>query len=132
MPTRLLRHAASIGAVLCLAACQTAVVQEFPLTKLKAESTLDRGIREYDDGDYRLAARTIQNALDLGLTSRSQARAHKYLAFMHCAASRVAECRGEFQLALAADPRMTLKAEESGHPAWGPVFDHVKAKRPNQ
>lgn len=129
MSIRRFRRIASIAALLCLSACQSAVVQEFPLTKLKAESTLDRGIREYDDGDYRLAARTIQNALDLGLTSRSQARAHKYLGFMHCAASRVAECRGEFQLALAADPRLTLKAEESGHPAWGPVFDRVKAER---
>lgn len=132
MPSRYVHHVALIGALLCLSACQTAVVQEFPLTKLKAESTLDRGIREYDDGDYRLAARTIQNALELGLTSRSQGRAHKYLAFMHCAASRVVECRGEFQLALAADPRLSLRAEESGHPAWGPVFDRVKSERPKQ
>lgn len=132
MPKRFPHLVASITTVFCLGACQSAVVQEFPLTKLKAESTLDRGIREYDDGDYRLAARTIQSAIDLGLTSRSQGRAHKYLAFMHCAASRAAECRGEFQLALTADPRLTLKAEESGHPAWGPVFDRVKSERPKQ
>lgn len=132
MQSRFLRRCSIFGALICLSACQSAVVQEFPLTKLKAESTLDRGIREYDDGDYRLAARTIQSALELGLTTRSQGRAHKYLAFMHCAASRVAECRGEFQLALAADPRMALRPEESGHPAWGPVFDRVKSERPKQ
>lgn len=108
--------------------CQTSLVQEFPLTKFKAETTLDRGIREYDEGDYRLAARTIQGALDSGLTTRSRARAHKYLAFINCISTQPAGCRSEFQLALAADPGMQLKPEEAGHPIWGPVFQRVKAE----
>ncbi len=68
-------------------------MQEFPLTKFKAESMLDQGIRQYDDGDYKIAARTIQGALDEGLTTRSQARAHKYLAFIDCVSGQQTQCR---------------------------------------
>ncbi|HZP87297.1 MAG TPA: TssQ family T6SS-associated lipoprotein [Burkholderiales bacterium] len=114
-----------------LGGCQTQLAQEFPLARFKAETTLDRGIRQYDDGDYRLAARTIQGALDAGLTTRSQARAHKYLAFIHCTSSQTSACRNEFRLALLADPRTELKAEEAGHPIWGPVFRSVKAGKVN-
>ena len=112
------------------AGCQS--VQEFPLTKFKAESMLDDGIRQYDDGDYRLAARTIQGALDAGLTTRSQVRAHKYLAFMHCVSGQQTQCRDEFRKALELDPHMELRAEEAGHPIWGPVFKGVKASMPKQ
>lgn len=117
-----------LTAALLAAGCQSSLVQEFPLTKFKAETTLDRGIREYDEGDYRVSARTIQGALDTGLTTRSQARAHKYLAFIHCISAQPSGCRNEFQLALAADPGMQLKPEEAGHPIWGPVFQRVKAE----
>jgi Tfp pilus assembly protein PilF len=112
--------------------CQTKVVQEFPLTKFKAESMLESGIREYDNGDYKLAARTIQGALDAGLTTRSQGRAHKYLAFMHCINGQQSQCRDEFRKALDKDPRMELKPEEAGHPIWGPVFKSVKSSMPKQ
>lgn len=113
--------------VLLLAACQTAAVQEFPLTKFKAEAALDRGIREYDNGNYRVAARTIQGALDAGLTKRSQGRAHKYLAFIHCISGQPGACRDQFRQALKADPLLELKPEESGHPIWDPVFRSVKS-----
>lgn len=113
-----------------LAGCQTQVVQEFPLTKFKAEKMLDDGIRQYDNGDYRLASRTIQGALDAGLTTRSQGRAHKYLAFMHCVSGEQGECREEFRKALTADPRLELRPEEDGHPIWSPVFRNVKAGMP--
>ncbi len=112
--------------LVCLGGCSTSVVQEFPLTKFKAEAALDRGIREYDNGEYRVAARTIQGALDAGLTSRSQGRAHKYLAFIHCVAGEQTACRDQFRLAFKADPRLELKPEESGHPIWDPVFRNVK------
>jgi Tfp pilus assembly protein PilF len=127
---------ASLAALLltsvCLTACQTAVVQEFPLTKFKAEKMLDKGIREYDNGNYKLAARTIQGALDAGLTTRSQGRAHKYLAFMHCIAGQPSHCRDEFRKGLEVDRRLDLSAAESGHPIWAPVFDSVKAGMPKQ
>ena len=103
------------------------MVQEFPLTKFKAENMLDQGIRAYDDGNYKVAARNIQGALDAGLTTRSQARAHKYLAFIDCVSGQQAQCREEFKKALEIDPNMELKTEEAGHPIWGPVFRSVKA-----
>ena len=96
------------------------------------DAMLDQGIRQYDNGDYRIAARTIQGALDEGLTTRSQARAHKYLAFMDCVAGQQAQCRDQFRKALDIDPGMELKPEESGHPTWGPVFKSVKASMPKQ
>jgi Tfp pilus assembly protein PilF len=130
-----MKHSGGLLAVLlCLAAavtgCQTKAVQEFPLTKFKAESMLDQGIRQYDDGNYKLAARTIQGALDAGLTTRSQGRAHKYLAFMHCIAGQQSQCRDEFRKALEIDPRLELKPEEEGHPMWAPVFRSVKSSMP--
>jgi Tfp pilus assembly protein PilF len=119
-----------LAAALILSGCQSKVVQEFPLTKFKAENMLDSGIREYDNGNYRVAARTIQGSLDAGLTTRSQARAHKYLAFMHCINGQQAQCRDEFRKALEKDPRLELKPEESGHPLWDPVFKSVKSSMP--
>jgi len=121
-----------LALALALAGCQSTLVQEFPLTKFKAESMLDQGIRQYDNGDYRIAARTIQGALDEGLTTRSQARAHKYLAFMDCVAGQQGQCRDQFRKALEIDPGMQLRPEESGHPTWGPVFKSVKASMPKQ
>ena len=121
-----------LALALALAGCQSTLVQEFPLTKFKAESMLDQGIRQYDNGDYRIAARTIQGALDEGLTTRSQARAHKYLAFMDCVAGQQTQCRDQFRKALEIDPGMQLRPEESGHPTWGPVFKSVKASMPKQ
>jgi Tfp pilus assembly protein PilF len=110
-----------------LSACQTSVVQEFPLTHFKAENLLDAGVRQYDEGNYKVAARNIQGALEGGLTSRSQARAHKYLAFIACVSGQQAQCREEFRQALAISPTLELRPEEAGHPTWGPVFKSVKA-----
>jgi Tfp pilus assembly protein PilF len=120
-------RALMLVAAIALAACQSKIVQEFPLTKFKAENMLDQGIRAYDDGDYKVAARNIQGALDAGLTTHSQARAHKYLAFIHCISGQQTQCRDEFKKALEIEPDLQLKAEEAGHPIWGPVFRSVKA-----
>lgn len=127
MTSRAIRWAIALLAAALLAGCNTRAVQEFPLTRFKAESMLDSGIREYDNGEYKLAARTIQGALDAGLTTRSQGRAHKYLAFIHCIAGQQAQCRDEFRKGLEVDPRLELSAAEAGHPIWAPVFRSVKA-----
>jgi Tfp pilus assembly protein PilF len=124
---RLIGGALVLAAAILLTGCDSKVVQEFPLTKFKAENMLDQGIRAYDDGNYKVAARNIQGALDAGLTTRSQARAHKYLAFIDCVSGQQAQCREEFKKALEIDPNMELKTEEAGHPIWGPVFRSVKA-----
>jgi Tfp pilus assembly protein PilF len=93
-----------------------------------AEQQLDRGVKSYEDGDYKVAARELQAALDLGLAAAvDRARAHKYLAFMVCATGREKACRDEFRMALEADPNFTLAPAEAGHPVWGRVLRSVKA-----
>lgn len=94
----------------------------------KALQELNSGIANYENGAYKTAARQLQSALALGLEGRAnQARAHKYLAFMHCVGERERQCRDEFRKALDADPAFNLTPAEAGHPTWGPVFRKVKA-----
>jgi Tfp pilus assembly protein PilF len=93
-----------------------------------AEQLLDRGVKGYEDGDYKAAARELQAALDLGLAAPAdRARAHKYLAFMVCVTGREKACRDEFRMALEADPNFALAPAEAGHPVWGRVLRSVKA-----
>jgi Tfp pilus assembly protein PilF len=96
----------------------------------KAQQELASGIASYENGTYKLAARQLQSALALGLTDPvSRARAHKYLAFMHCVGGRQRQCREEFSKAFDADPAFDLTPAEAGHPTWGPVFRKLKATR---
>jgi Tfp pilus assembly protein PilF len=95
----------------------------------KADPVLQTGLRLYEDGAYAESAKSLQAALDQGLASKDRARAHKYLAFIHCASSREQLCRDEFRKALADDPSLDLAPAEAGHPIWGPIFRAVKAGR---
>ena len=95
-----------------------------------AESLLAAGVAQFEEGNYAQAQRLLQSSLAEGLPSRtSQARAHKYLAFIYCVTDRTAQCRQEFNNALAADPKFTLTAAEAGHPTWGPVYRSVSRGR---
>lgn len=88
----------------------------------KAQMTLVDGLRQYDAGDHATAAKTLASALQLGLSGKDRADAHKHLAFIHCSANRERQCRDEFRLALAAYPETQLDAAEATHPVWGPMF----------
>lgn len=93
----------------------------------KAQQELSGGIASYENGTYKTAARQLQSALALGLEgSANQAKAHKYLAFIHCVGQRERQCRDEFRKALDADPAFDLSPAEAGHPTWGPVFRKLK------
>lgn len=93
-----------------------------------AEQALAKGIKSYEDGQYREATKQMQTALGLGLTARGdQAKAHKYLAFINCVSGRPNGCRDEFRKAFVADPSFDLTPAEAGHPTWGPAFRSVKA-----
>ena len=97
--------------------------------KSRAEQDFERGVKSYEDGDYKSAARQLQSALSLGLpVFQDQATAHKYLAFIACASGRQRPCRDEFRRALEADGNFDLTPAEAGHPVWGPVFSSVKAE----
>ena len=119
-------RAASLIAFLALAACSSQ-----PLSRLfetsKGASVLSAGLREYENGDYAEAGRDLQTAIDLGLTDRERAAAHKHLAFIHCASGRERLCREEFRRALTLNPELELTAAEAGHPLWGPIFAQLKA-----
>jgi Tfp pilus assembly protein PilF len=99
-----------------------------PPAPAKAQVELAAGVASYDDGAYRQAERQLQNALSLGLDSGAeQAKAHKYLAFIHCVDGRKKPCASEFSKAFAADRNFDLTPAEAGHPIWGPVFRSQKA-----
>ncbi|TMG73892.1 MAG: hypothetical protein E6H75_12840 [Betaproteobacteria bacterium] len=96
---------------------------------IKGERELEFGIKAYEDGEYPYAARLLQASLDGGLRGRSsQARAHKFLAFIHCASGRMQQCRDEFRRALDIDPSFELREDEAGHPVWGAAFRSVKSR----
>src|SRR5881394_3912723 len=109
-----------------LSACSSAPLREL-IQPGKGAAALATGVRQYDDGEYPEAARNIQAAIDLGLSDRDSARAHKNLAFIHCASARERACREEFSKALSIDPGLELTPAEAGHPVWGPIFASLKA-----
>ena len=126
-----------VAALVALAGCESAPIREIQDTigglfqgDSRGEQDLANGIRQYDDGNYNEAARSLQASLDQGLSARSdQVKAHKYLAFIHCVSGREAQCRNEFRAALKVDPAFELAANEAGHPIWGPVYRGVKGRR---
>lgn len=113
--------------------CSSGPIRDIGLDKLsprKAEQELSSGIKNYEEGNYKVATKSLQNALDLGLAFDGDAvRAHKYLAFIHCLSNRETQCRDEFRKALEKDSKFNLDSAEAGHPTWGPVFRSVKAER---
>ncbi len=93
----------------------------------KGQRELEVAVKAYEDGEYAYSARLLQGSLDSGLRgAANQVRAHKYLAFLHCAASRIQQCRDEFRKALDIDPSFNLRDDEAGHPVWGPVFRNLR------
>ena len=100
------------------------------MTPTKGEQDLVAGINAYEEGDYREASRLLQSSLDSRLPLTDQLiKAHKYLAFIHCASGRENRCRDEFVQILGIDPSFELDPAEAGHPIWGPVFRGLKPRR---
>src|SRR3954466_353724 len=118
---------AMLVALVALSGCRSQPLRAL-LQPSKGDAALSAGLREYDNGQYAEAARNLQTGIDLGLTDRERAKAHKYLAFIHCASGRERSCRDEFKRALAVEPELELPAAEAGHPVWGPVFAQLKAE----
>ena len=119
--------------VLLASACSSQPVRDIGLDKIaprKAEQELALGLKNYEDGRYPIASKNLQNALNNGLTFKSdRVTAHKYLAFVHCVSERKKQCRNEFKQALEINPTLRLSAAEAGHPVWGPVFREVLAEQ---
>ncbi|HKO88913.1 MAG TPA: TssQ family T6SS-associated lipoprotein [Burkholderiales bacterium] len=95
----------------------------------KGERLLLEGLNQYEEGAFKKSAESLNGALSEGLAfTKDRVTAHKYLAFIDCAAGREAACREQFAAALALDPALELTSAEAGHPAWGPVFKTVKTR----
>jgi len=94
----------------------------------KGSQALAAGLREYENGKYEAATKTLRSAIVLGLSTRDLVNAYKHLAFIHCISDRRSACQAEFSKALRINPQLELSAAEAGHPSWGPVFASEKAK----
>ena len=131
MPARLLNRLATLLLLASLAACSTEPgrkIQDF-FTPSKGQAALNAGLKQYEEGDYPDAQKSLAAALEQGLSEREQVDARKHLAFIYCASNRERQCRDEFRKALAVDPSMELAPAEAGHPMWGPVFRSLKPAR---
>jgi Tfp pilus assembly protein PilF len=120
-----------LAALAALAGCGTQPMRELEalLNPNKGEPALAAGLKQYEDGRYAESLKSLQSAISQGLSEGDRVRAHKHVAFIHCAQGRERACRDEFRKALRVDPGMELAPAEAGHPAWGPVFRAVKAGR---
>lgn len=126
---------AALAVAVLLGGCQSEPIRNLQADfkglfgKSKGDPALAAGLRQYEDGNYPEAARQLQSAIAQGLSSADRVKAHKHLAFIHCASERATACREEFRKALAIDPALELAPAEAGHPSWGPVFRAVKSGR---
>jgi Tfp pilus assembly protein PilF len=118
-------------ALVSLTGCETEPVRKVQelFQPTKAQQMMNVGLKQYEEGQYEQSLKSLQSAIQQGLSDRDRLTAHKHVAFIHCASSRERQCREEFRKALAIDPGMDLAPEERGHPVWGPVFRSVKAGR---
>jgi hypothetical protein len=119
-----------------LAACETLPTEPPPpatqsivaLYQRPAERALINGLRQYEEGSFERAEVALRTALAQGLAdARDTAVAHKYLAFLACAFSRLVECEQQFREAFATDAGFALSDVEIGHPIWGPIYRRVVA-----
>ena len=102
--------------------------KDIHIVESRGHKMLADGIKHYEDSEYRVAKKTIQFALEEGLSRDERVKAHKYLAFIACVSGQQGTCRDEFTIALELNPKFELEPAEAGHPIWGPVFRTAKSK----
>ena len=122
-------------AVMILVGCASMRAKMDELTKPQSagDQLLVKGIKSYEEGEYSIAAKTLQDSINAGISRKTDsATAHKYLAFIACGSDNTRKCQDEFRKAFEDDPRFALDTAEAGHPVWGPVYlkvrDRMKTK----
>ena len=101
-------------------------------TRARAARRSPAGLKQYDDGEFPQAAKSLQAALDQGLRDKDKVNAHKHLAFIHCSENRTQRCRDEFRKALAVDPAHGARPGRGRAPRLGaglPLGERRAAKR---
>jgi tetratricopeptide (TPR) repeat protein len=94
-----------------------------------AEQLLDKGIAQYDAGEFEAAVKLLHGALKEGLPAKAdQVKAHKHSAFSLCLLRRYKPCREEFAKIFEIDPDFDLTAAEAGHPSWTRTYAGVKRR----
>jgi tetratricopeptide (TPR) repeat protein len=97
--------------------------------RTRANEQLAAGVKLYEAGEFDSASRSFNASLEHGLLPKvDQARARKYLAFIHCVLGRESPCRDEFRKAFEIYPDFALTPAEDGHPIWGPVYRSVRTQ----
>ena len=120
--------------IMILTGCALLTGKDQPAVPLSVgEQLLVKGIKSYEEGEYKSATKNLQDALNAGLSRKTDsAKAHKYQAFIACGSDNTRRCRDEFRKAFEDDPNFALDAAEAGHPVWGPVYrgvrDQMKSK----
>lgn len=137
----------AVLATLALSACQTApdaAKQGAPVASAAQSSQLSAPIKSsdpivqkeqalaealgiYAEGRYDDAVvwlTPLLTAPELPLSS--QVKVQKFMAFSHCAMSRLRQCRQHFDMALELDPTFQLTEAEKGHPVWGREFINAR------
>ena len=95
--------------------------------KSEAEFKLEKGLKEYEEGNYISSMNALQSVLETKLVHKEdKLTSYKYLAFIHCISGRENLCREYFRKVLAIDPTFELSPAEAGHPLWGTTFRSVK------
>lgn len=94
-----------------------------------AEQLFDRGMAQYDAGDFEAAVGLLDAAVKEGLPARTDTvKALKHTAFSLCLLERYAECRGEFMKIFEVDPEFDLTPAEAGHPSWSRSFASARQR----
>ncbi|HEX7643084.1 MAG TPA: TssQ family T6SS-associated lipoprotein [Burkholderiaceae bacterium] len=93
-----------------------------------AQHKLAAGVKEYQAGQFKEAAATLDAALKEGLPQKSdEILARKYAAFSYCLEGHATQCRAEFHAIFALDANFELLPSEAGHPVWSPIYRREQA-----
>jgi hypothetical protein len=97
------------------------------LTEEQAHARLQLGVQHYKENNLDLAQDDFDAASSSGHLKNSEMIViHKYMAFIHCAKGREAQCREQFQGILKIDPKYELTPNEGSNPAWSAVWRSIR------
>lgn len=135
-----LRPLAAVALAAIVAACapvtpppaQQPVAPQITEETLRAANSSPTGLRQYDNGDYDAAVRSLTASLDHGLLPKmDQSIARKHIAFVHCLSGREVQCRSEFRKAFEIDAAFSLSTAEDGHPIGDRIGRCARSSSPS-